>query len=505
MDSLMPDEWICRRNCSFYKPNRTEEERCRGFVLALNISKLKPLSEIKDNSEAFDSSFLKEFLRANVCQACPFYIDGCDYTSEDPPENCLPCGGLILLSTALHNGRLALSDVRLANFEDLGGRAYLRMSEDSALKNLEELYVYQISQDELYEVNQEGFEFLARCDGSQTFEFLDPDPEFVRYCLEEGLLDSTPYSGNKEIVLGKSPVPSLRYLEWLVTYRCNLKCAHCYLGEDQPEDFPESLILPLLKEFTEMQGLRVLVSGGEPTLYRHFDTLNHCLPEFPLRFVLLSNGVAFNDGFAKSLNFHEVQISLDGMRTAHELIRGPGSFKSVIKAMESVRSAGLDLSVATMIHSGNMNDWDDMLKLMEDFEVREWSIDYPCVKGRYANHIELTVPITEAAKKMGYGFGGSYHGSSPGWTCGRRLVAVLPSGHVCRCGLYPEKILGKVETGLREAWIGLEHVPINFTDCKDCGVSDDCGGGCRFRAGGSTQRDLVMCALYGVHLNSSEG
>ena len=498
MKSLTPDEWICRNNCSFYKPNRVEEDRCRGFTLAVEISKTKPLSETNFDSEAFDYAFLKEFLRSTVCEPCPFYVDGCDFTSVEPPANSLPCGGLLVLSKAVQKGLLSLSDLRIVNHDDLGGEAFVRLCSGAALKDQEEHYVYHILNDDLYEVSEDGFEFLKRCDGTQTLRSLAPDHEFLRYCIEEGLIESVKHAQPRKMVHGKSPVPSLRYLEWLVTYRCNLKCSHCYLGEVPSSDFPENLIEVLLEEFSVMQGLRVLVSGGEPTLYRHFDKLNSLLPGFPLRFVLLSNGVLFNDRFARSLNFHEVQISLDGMQAGHEMIRGPGSFKPTLRAMQSIKDAGIDLSVATMIHSGNMNEWDDMMRLLENFGVREWSIDYPCVKGRFSNHPELTAPIKEASKKMEYGFGGSYHGSSAGWTCGRHLAAVLPSGDICRCGLYPEKIIGTVESGLGKAWERLEHIPIEVTDCKGCEASDECGGGCRYRAGGALERDQVMCALYGV-------
>lgn len=497
MSVIKPDEWICRENCSYYKPNRIELERCRGYTLATDIFELKPPIQPHDEPEAFDPLFEKSFLRSNVCEACPFYIDDCDFTSVTPPKNCLPCGGLIALSKALKGNRLGLADVRLANLKNLGDRAYLRISDEASLKQLEQPHIYSIVNDELYEVNEDGYQFSTNCNGLSTVESLCPDREFLEFCVSEGLVSASGRPDQKKMVLGTSPDPSLRYLEWLVTYRCNLKCAHCYLGEDRPEDFPEHLIVPLLQEFSAMQGLRVLVSGGEPTLYRGFRKLNELIPQFPLRFVLLSNGMVVDDNLTRLLNFHEIQISLDGMEKGHESIRGNGSFQRALKAMESIKNAGLDLSIATMIHSGNLDEWEDMRQLLESFEIREWSIDYPCVKGRFQNHPELEVDVLEAARRMEYGFGGSYHGASAGWTCGRHLVAVLPNGDVCRCGLYPEKRLGTVQDGLLKAWKNVGHIPIEATKCKGCGHSSECGGGCRYRAGGHLERDLIMCALYG--------
>ena len=131
-----------------------------------------------------------------------------------------------------------------------------------------------------------------------------------------------------------------------------------------------------------------MVSGGEPTLYRYFDLLNDALKGYPVRAVLLTNGVILDEGLAERLNFHEVQISLDGMEKGHDAIRGSGSFKRAVAAMEAVRAAGLNLSVATMIHRNNLGEWDRLRELLAEMDACEWNIDYPCVKGRWESHPE---------------------------------------------------------------------------------------------------------------------
>ena len=169
------------------------------------------------------------------------------------------------------------SEIKLTNLEDLGDSSYVSLSTDSCIKSLEEDYLYQIAHDNLYEINQDALDFLTKCNGSATISDLDPDREFLEFCIVEDLLDVSKEKIQRPINLGKSPIPSLRYLEWMVTRRCNLSCAHCYLGDSKKEDYNPELIRPLLDEFTRMQGLRILVSGGEPTLYKHFKFLNKAL------------------------------------------------------------------------------------------------------------------------------------------------------------------------------------------------------------------------------------
>jgi radical SAM protein with 4Fe4S-binding SPASM domain len=491
-------EWICRAHCVYYKPARAEEDRCRGFTLACGLVGHDESASRHSSIPPFSPSYKRTFLREHVCGDCPFLIDGCDFTSPNPPQGCLPCGGLIVLSGWLQNGVITEDQIERGGAPESCAGSYVTLTRNSAIKLLEEDCVYHIGRDELYEVNKEALEFLLKCDGSRRIEELAPDPEFLRFCLEEDILQLSDLPAKAIIEASRSPVPSLRYLEWLVTFRCNLECTHCYLGDSEPADFPPELIRPLLSQFSAMQGLRVLVSGGEPTVYPHFEAVNAALPDYPLRAVLLTNGIALTEKMAAKLNFHEVQVSLDGLEAGHDMLRGKGTFRKTLEGARAVRAAGKDLSVATMIHQGNLNEWDQLRDLALELGAREWSIDYPCAAGRLPGHPQLAVPLDVAAEKMAYGFGGSYHGSSEGWTCGRRLAAVLPSGRVCRCGLLQGEILGSVEEGLALAWARVDHIPIGATECAECAHAAECGGGCRFRAGGRGARDLFMCKVYGV-------
>ena len=495
MNGESAEKKICQARCNYYKPNRKDEERCRGFELASLLLSEKALPTTSGVGP-FDPSYKRSFLRKVLCERCPFFVDGCDFVSDDGPPGAMPCGGLALISALLKNAAIEESEVE-ATGERLGKlKSVLSLSPQCSLKRLEKYYVYHISHDDLYEVNEDGFRFLESCEKGEQSKDLEPEPGFLTYCIDEGLLVQGPVLHTRRVWSEEAPVPSLRYLEWLVTRKCNLACAHCYLGESEDVEFPRELIEPLLSQFSAMQGLRVLVSGGEPTVYRHFQFLNEIIDQYPLRFVLLTNGFTLNAPFAKRLKFHEVQISLDGMKRGHEVIRGEGTFARVLQAMESVKSAGLDLSVATMVHRGNLSEWDEMQALVERYDVKEWNIDYPCVRGRWELHPDLFVDERIAAECMKYGFGGSYHGTDHGWTCGRHLAAVLPSGDVCRCALYSDVVVGHVNTGLREAWQRVQHIPISETACNGCVHADECGGGCRYRAGDAHAKDSVMCALF---------
>jgi sulfatase maturation enzyme AslB (radical SAM superfamily) len=146
------------------------------------------------------------------------------------------------------------------------------------LRLLEHPSVYNIKTDELYELDQKGFEFLKACylgDCPET-----DDVEFIDYCLSEGILTREKTPPLKHTV-NEAPVPTLRYLELLITDRCNLRCRHCYVGEPEAKELSYEQIVKVLEEFEQMQGLRVLISGGEPLMHREFERLNEFLRIIP--------------------------------------------------------------------------------------------------------------------------------------------------------------------------------------------------------------------------------
>jgi radical SAM protein with 4Fe4S-binding SPASM domain len=376
---------------------------------------------------------------------------------------------------------------------------YLALSFGCALKRLEEPCLYDARSDDLYELNEEAAACLSRCDGTRTLEELAPEPKFLEFCLEEGLLDLLPTSQiRRQPPLIQSPLPSLRYLEVQLTGRCNLRCRHCYLGEPQAVDLPLEAALTALAELEETAGLRVMLSGGEPLAWPQLSALNERLGEFALRFVLLTNATLLTRELAERLAVHEVQVSLDGLERGHDLLRGTGGYRRALAGLEAARTSGKQVSVATMLHPANLSEMDGLARLIDELGVREWGIDVPVRFGRLAQDEALWLSPEEAAPYLSLAFGGSYHGGSEGYGCGLHLATLSPKGNLLKCGFY-EQPLGRLEEGLRVCWERLAPLPLSeIAECAGCEHADVCGGGCRYRAGSPQGRDPYMCALHGL-------
>ena len=378
--------------------------------------------------------------------------------------------------------------------------SYCSLADHVSLKLLEKPSLYNRDKDDLFNLDAGGLAALLRCDGSRTVAGAGLTPDFLNTCVEEGLLELQDRPFLKVPALfGPSPTPSLRYLEVQLTWRCNLACAHCYLGEARAVDLPLSLFASVIREFEHMGGLKLMVSGGEPTLHPAWEEVNALLAGINLRRVLLTNGVNLGKIPLEWLNFDEVQISLDGMEQGHDLLRGKGSFIKALGGARRVAASPLALSIATQVHGGNLGEFEALEALARDLGAREWGIDAPCVAGRLTGDSPLSVSAEAAGKAMGHAFGGSYHGGGEGMACGLHLATVGANGLVAQCGFYFDDPLGRSEEGLAACWARRRPVPLSdLPSCARCEAASDCGGGCRVRAGGGGLPDKVMCAAMGV-------
>jgi radical SAM protein with 4Fe4S-binding SPASM domain len=370
------------------------------------------------------------------------------------------------------------------------------LSQEAVLKWLETPSVYHIKNDELYELDRASFEFLKDCSESGCSS---QNGEFVDYCLREGIL-------TKKRVFIKRPSlirsfdPSLRYLELQITNKCNLTCKHCYMKDRGYEELSINQIRDILKEFEQMQGLRILITGGEPLLHSKFEVINKMLPKFFVRKVLFTNGFLLDEEKIKKLNVDEIQISIDGLQDAHDSLRGKGTFRLAMKAVNLSLDHGFHVSIATMVHPENLGNFEEMEKHFKNMGIKEWTVDIPCVTGRLEENAEFQISPEEGGRYLRYGYGGGLHTAASGFACGLHLMAVMADGKVAKCTFYSDSAVGRVEEGLRVCWQRIKPIRLDELKC-DCEYIETCRGGCRYRAqllGDPLGKDLDRCALYGI-------
>ncbi len=375
------------------------------------------------------------------------------------------------------------------------------LSSQVCLKWLETPSVYHLKTDELYELDESSFDFLKAC--SHEAGCASAEKEFTDYCVQEGILVTDCVAIQRPPLI-KSPEPSLRYLELQITDRCNLRCKHCYIDQSPASDAFHELSLDqiktVLREFEELQGLRVLITGGEPLLHNDFEAINRMLPDFLMRKVLFSNGLLLNRSRLINLHVDEIQISIDGLEKAHDILRGAGTFARSMGSVLLCLEMGYEVSISTMVHADNLGDFDEMEVLFKKIGIRDWTVDVPCISGRLADNEKSQVSPEIGGRYLKCGFGEGLHSGGEGFGCGLHLMSVMADGRVAKCTFYADRSVGTLHDGLRESWQKISPVRLSDLTC-DCAYLATCRGGCRYRAevlGDAAGKDLYRCALYDI-------
>lgn len=381
------------------------------------------------------------------------------------------------------------------------------------IKLIEFPALYNIKTDEIYCLDDKALKILSYISESNALpDALNieekNDKKFIEYCLNEGILTEIPQKRIKTAI-EQSPIPSLRYLELQVTNRCNLKCKHCFViseryHKEKIQDLPFDKVKKVLKEFEKMQGLRVLITGGEPLLHPEFEKINDFVKDLAIRKILFTNGLLLNDKILKNLNVEEIQISLDGMKRGHETLRGQGTFDKTLKAIKKSTDYGFQVSVATVIHKENIEEFDELENLVKNLKIREWTIDALTITGNLKSNKKLWVSPEEAYTIMQkYGFSVEDHPKAEGYGCGAHLLAILATGSVAFCSFYENEPIGQIDEGLENLWKKKKQVILKELECFkiNCPFLQECRGGCRFRArnlsGKEKSPDLFKCYQFG--------
>jgi len=382
---------------------------------------------------------------------------------------------------------------------------YLILNPSCSLKCIEYPCIYNKINDNLYKLNEDTLKFFRENQVLQKNSIPQTIRKFVEFLKQESiLLDSKTPIRKRKFILNKPPIPSLRYLLIHLTLQCNLHCRHCYVAPNENKFITINTIKKIFDQMQELQGLVVLLSGGEPLCHPHFWKINEILPSYDLRFEMLSNGTMITSDMAERLNVQHVQVSIDGMEKSHDFLRGKGSFRKAIKGIENLKRVGKEVSVSTMIHKENIKDFDDMKEMFDKYGIKQWLINQPSAIGRWRDNLNSAVPLETAIKIMvEYGRGEGPHQSKTNRTCGSHICTVLADGRIFPCPFLNDEELsmGTIDkAGLRKAWENYTGITVEeLEECKSCEFLEQCHGGCRFRAkehGNICGKDPVLCAIY---------
>jgi radical SAM protein with 4Fe4S-binding SPASM domain len=158
------------------------------------------------------------------------------------------------------------------------------------------------------------------------------------------------------------------------TFRCNLRCVHCYVNEPardpaaQARELSTDRLARLVDEVVDEGCLEVLFTGGEVLLRPDFpEVYLHALRR-GLRVTIFTNGTLITDKIADLFEAYRpacIEISLYGMtRETYEKVTAvPGSFDKCMAGIQRLQVRGVAFKLKTMVLAWNRHE----LPAMRDF------------------------------------------------------------------------------------------------------------------------------------------
>lgn len=205
-----------------------------------------------------------------------------------------------------------------------------------------------------------------------------------------GNLSDEEYLQRLRTKIAERRVPYTGSLE--LTHRCNLKCMHCYLGDqcsiakDSGRELATGPWIEIIDQIAAAQCLDLLITGGEPMLRGDFLEIYAHAKRRGMVVTVFSNATLITpeilDVFDDLPPFF-VEVSMYGATAAtHDRItQVKGSHAKCMKGVEILLKSGVRVGLKTVLMSLNQRETADMEHLARELNV-PWRLDsavFPCL------------------------------------------------------------------------------------------------------------------------------
>lgn len=161
---------------------------------------------------------------------------------------------------------------------------------------------------------------------------------------------------------------------------CNMNCSMCYIRLTNEEMNKIGHIktadewLSIAKEMKDAGTLFILLTGGEPLLYKEFEKIYNGLREMGMIVTINTNGTLINKKVCNMLENNKprrVNITLYGAsnETYEKLCNNPKGYDETIRGINLLRQRNIDIKLNVSLVKENMNDLPNMLEIANNLEL----------------------------------------------------------------------------------------------------------------------------------------
>ncbi len=308
--------------------------------------------------------------------------------------------------------------------------------------------------------------------------------------------------------------------EIAVTYRCNLKCDFCYVGDKMDDSYSpvgarhelntSDTKKILFKIYNEAQIPSVSFTGGEPLLRRDIHELVNYASNIGLWTNLITNGTLLDKTMVKGLKkagLSSAQVSIEGPHAdIHDRITGVrGSFDATVKGIKLLRDACIPVHTNTTVSKNNLMHLEEIVALVKNVGLQRLSMNLLIPCGSALGNKKLWVSYSEIGdyilkvkhyaetenikflwyspvpmcqfNPIAYGFGNKSCAAITG------LLSIDPFGNIIPCSSWRMPVGSLLQRSFKDIWQSsmlsyfknIEYAP---KKCHECLSFDVCKGAC---------------------------
>jgi len=193
---------------------------------------------------------------------------------------------------------------------------------------------------------------------------------------------------------------------WAVTKRCNLRCKHCSISEEDPKELTTEEGFAIIEDAAKLGPVKFAFTGGEPLLRKDIYDLIEYASSFDMQVVMATNGTLITKEVSRKLKksgLERAAISIDGIGNAHDDFRGVnGAFEDVLRGMKACEDAELAIQLFTMVTHDNYEEVPKIIQLADDLSLWRIYLIYLIAVGRGKEISEACLSTDENMKFFDY-------------------------------------------------------------------------------------------------------
>lgn len=216
--------------------------------------------------------------------------------------------------------------------------------------------------------------------------------------IEQKLLSKDYYEDNLKL---DTPIK----IQWKITNKCNLKCKHCYLGKLDGFELPFEKANEIADTIINSNVMEVTISGGECLTYKGIEKIikkfliNGIKVDVFTNALLLKNVLDKIDSDILNKSALLFYVSVDGLKSSHEQIRGKNTFDKTIENIKYAIEKGYPIVTNTVINKINYCDIMDMIVLLKQMGVKDVQLSNLIVQGSADNSMKISLSEQMALKE----------------------------------------------------------------------------------------------------------